>query len=196
MGAITRREFLFKLPLIGAAGCAFVSLPGCRSVPAASVVALAARGIGGAAGLVLNDCRLSDETRRAVVRLMERVVAVTPGAGETLTATWISAAKAHVDSLVAAGKVKPLVGAIALAAFAVIVRAYALLELRYPHVKFVRELTCAAVDGFAAGFLATFRPDGIVVQSYDVEAYNSLSADPGVSALRNLVDAVAQSAEK
>ena len=155
-----------------------------------------ARGIGGAVGLVLNDCRISPETRGVIVRLMEDVVATTPGAGETLTATWGAAAKRHIDSLVEAGKVKPLVGAVAIVAFAVVLRGYILIELRHPQVKLVRELTCAAVDGFAAGFLATFRPDGVTAQTYDVDAYNALAAAPDVISLRNLVDAVAKTGGK
>ena len=114
--AITRRELL-----AGAAGTAVVvSVPGCKSIPGTEVVYLAAKGIGGAAGLVLNECGLSAEMRSALVSVVQAVMDATPGPGEGLTETWIGAAKRHIESLTAEGKVKPLVGAVALAAFAVV----------------------------------------------------------------------------
>ena len=190
--AVTRRELL-----AGAAGTAVVvSVPGCKSIPGTEVVYLAAKGIGGAAGLVLNECGLSDEMRAALVSVVQAVMDATPGPGEGLTETWIGAAKRHVESLAAEGKVKPLVGAVALAAFAVVVYAYTLIEIRHPQVRVVRELAFAAVDGLAAGFLATFRPTGLSVQDYDVEAYKALRAYSGVTVVRGLVAAMAQTEGK
>lgn len=192
MGAgMTRRAFVCGLPAVAVAAS-----PGCKTLPGMEAVELAARGIGGAAGLVLNDCSLSPETRRTLACVMERIVAITPGAGESLTETWTTEAKKHVDGLVAGGKCRPLVGAVALAAFAVVVRAYVLLELRYPEIRVARELAFAAVDGFAAGFLATFRPSGLAVQAYDVAVYRELSASAEAMALRNLAAVVAEEGGK
>ena len=190
--AITRRELL-----AGAAGTAVVvSVPGCKSIPGTEVVYLAAKGIGGAAGLVLNECGLSAEMRSALVSVVQAVMDATPGPGEGLTETWIGAAKRHIESLTAEGKVKPLVGAVALAAFAVVVYAYTLIEIRHPQVRVVRELAFAAVDGLATGFLATFRPTGLSVQDYDVEAYKALRAYSGVTVVRTLMAAMAQTGGK
>ena len=179
--AVTRRELL-----AGAAGTAVVvSVPGCKSIPGTEVVYLAAKGIGGAAGLVLNECGLSDEMRAALVSVVQAVMDATPGPGEGLTETWIGAAKRHVESLT-----------VALAAFAVVVYAYTLIEIRHPQVRVVRELAFAAVDGLAAGFLATFRPTGLSVQDYDVEAYKALRAYSGVTVVRTLTAAMAQTGGK
>lgn len=189
---LTRRELL-----AGAAGTAVVvSVPGCKSIPGTEVVYLAGKGIGGAAGLVLNECGLSAEMRSALVSIVRAVMDATPGPGEGLAETWIGAAKRHVESLAAEGKVKPLAGAVALAAFAVVVYAYTLIEIRHPQVRVVRELAFAAVDGLAAGFLATFRPTGLSVQDYDVEAYKALRAYSGVTVVRTLTAAMAQTGGK
>lgn len=192
--AITRRSFLLGLPAIGAVSA--ISTSGCKSVPGEYVVSLASRGIGCAVGIVLNECNMSHDTRAAVIDLMERIVAVTPGPGETLTVTWGTEAKKHIDSLVSEGKVSPLVGAIALAAFAVAVYGYTILETRYPHVRIIRSLTCAAVEGFALGFIMAFKVNKSSLYQCDTDAYRILSTSPQVSALKNLVEVVAQSDDK
>ena len=189
--AITRRSFLLGIPAISAIGTS-----GCKSVPGEYAVSLASRGIGCAVGIVLNECNMSHETRAAVIDLMERIVAVTPGPGETLTVTWGTEAKKHIDSLVSEGKVRPLVGAIALAAFAVAVYGYTILETRYPHARIVRSLTCAAVEGFALGFIMAFKVNKSSLYQCDTDAYRILSTSPQVSALKNLVEVVAQSNDK
>jgi hypothetical protein len=198
MARVTRRELLMAVPVVTAA-VAVAPASGCKSTPGTSAVYLVAKGIGGAAGLVLNDCALPPEARSALVSVVTAVMGATPGPSETLTTTWVGAAKKHVESLVADGKVKPLVGTIALAAFTVVAYAYTLLEIRHPQVRAVRELAFAAVDGLASGFLATFRPTGLIVQTYDVAAYKALRAYSGVLVLRNLTAtaaAMAQSGEK
>ena len=192
---VTRRELLG-----GAAGTAVVvaatGAAGCKSIPGMEVVYLAGKGIGGAAGLVLNECRLSQETRDLLVSVATAVMNATPGPGEGLSETFIGAAKRHIDALVAEGRVKPLTGAVVIAAFAVVVYAYALLEIKFPQVRAVRELMCSALDGFMAGFVGTFRPTKLTVMDYDVAAYKALRAYAGVTVLRGLVTAMAQTEEK
>jgi len=193
---VTRRDLL-----AGAAGTAVVAVvateaAGCKSIPGMEAVYLAGKGIGGAAGLVLNECSLSQDTRDLLVSVATAVMNTTPGPGEGLSETFIGAAKRHVDALVAAGKVKPLTGAVVIAAFAVVVYAYALLEIKFPQVRVVRELMCSALDGFMAGFLATFKPTKLTVLDYDVEAYKALKAYAGVTVLRGLVAAMAQTEQK
>lgn len=194
-GGITRRELLSGA-VTTAVVAAVAGGAGCKSIPGTEIVYLAGKGIGGAAGLVLNECGLSDEARTALVSIVTKIMEVTPGPGEALTDTWLDAAKSHVAELVADGKVQPLTGAVAFAAFAVVVYAYTLVEVRHPAIRVVRELTFAAIDGLAAGFLATFKPTKLVVLDYDVEAYKALTAYSGVTVLRGLTAAIAQSGKK
>lgn len=193
---MTRRDFL-----AGASGAAAVTattavaVPGCTTIPGERTVYLVGKGIGMAAGVVMCQCRLSAEALATLATLVEKVMEATPGPGEAMASTWIGAAKRHVESLVAAGKAKPVTAAVALAAFAVVVYAYALVEMRHPQVGVVRKLACAAVDGLAEGVLAVVRPakgaapDG----SYDAAAYKALSEYSGTVVLQAL--AAAASAE-
>lgn len=184
---ITRRELLFGVPLLLASGAPVAS--GCRSLPVASSVEIAGRGIGVAVGALLNKLDLDPSVRRVLASAVEKVLTDTPGPGEDPVATWGAAAQQLINNRVAEGRLTPFGGAVALAAFVVVLHAYMLLERRYPEIRTVRSLACAAVDGFSTGFLAAFKPISLDLQPLDAEAYDELKQDPAVLALENLLAA-------
>lgn len=192
MARITRRDFLIGTP--GAAAVTAVTavaVSGCQSIPIERVVYLIGKGIGLAAGVVVCECSFSSETREALAAVVEKVMTVTPGSDEARATTWIGAAKRYIESLVAAGKIKPVTAAVVLAAFAVVVYAYTLIEMRHPQVGVVRKLACAAVDGLAEGVLAVVRSSVRSATDYDVEAYKALLAYSGTVVLQMLTAAAA-----
>ena len=180
----TRRRLLFGIPLLFASG-----LPGCKSISTASAVEVAGRGIGVAAGVLLSRLDLDPDVRRALRVVVETVLKVVPGAGEDLVTTWGAAAQEHINNRIAEGKLTPFGGAVALAAFVVVIHAYVLLEHRHPEIRTVRSLACAAIDGFTAGFLTVFAPTELDLKPLDAEAYDELKRDPAVLALENLLGA-------
>lgn len=178
---MTRKELLGIL--------ATGTVTGCATLPTAEQVTLVAKGIGGSVGLLLNECRLPEVSWTVLVAVVKTAVGLTPETGKTLTYLWTTAAKAHVAALVAAGTLPVLTAAVVLVAFALVVRAFELLEERHPVLKTAVTLLGAAVDGFGAGFLATFAPQGLAVQSYDDATYRTLAASAEAAALRQVVRA-------
>ena len=163
--------------------------PGCSSLPAAYGVGIASRGIGVAAGALLNKLDLEPGVRRVLASAVDKVLTCTPGPGEDPVATWGAAAQRLINNRVAEGRLTPFGGAVVLTAFVVVLHAYMLVELRYPEIRTTRSLACAAVDGFSTGFLASFKPTSLDLQPLDAEAYNELKQDPAVLALENLLAA-------
>ena len=190
---MTRRDFIAGAS--GTAAVVTVAAPGCTSMPGERAVYLVSRGIGLAAGMVVCECGLSAEAREALAAVVEKVMDATPGPGEAMATTWIGAAKRHLEALVAAGKAKPVPAAVALAAFAVVVYGYALVEMRHPQVGAVRRLVCAAVDGFAEGVLAVVRPSARTMPdcACDAAAYKALQAYSGTAVLKAFAAAVTAS---
>ena len=182
MARMTRRELLAGTAVAALAG-------GCSPSPGERGVYLVAKGIGLAAGLVIAECKLSPEARLALATVVERIVSAVPGPGERPVSAWLALARRHVDSMVSDGRVSPLAGAVAVAAFAIVVHAYAIVEARHPQVGAVRRLACAAVSGLAAGVLSVLRAKNPSVQGYDTEAYKALGSYSGTVVLQVLATA-------
>ncbi len=175
---VTRRDVLAALPLALAAGCA--------TMPGASAVRGGAQAVGGAAGRVLKACGLSDRAASAIVAVAGRVVEIVPDAGQSAEDAWGAAARRHVALLIAGGKCTELRGAVALAAFSLLVTAYGILEARYPAVLTVRKVAEAAVDGFGKGFLAALGEGAAASQAWDEEAYGGMRSSTLASVVRML----------
>lgn len=176
--AVTRRDLVVALPLALATGCA--------TLPGASVVHGGARAVGVAAGRVLKACGLSEKATAAVVSVVGKIVEIVPDVGQSAEDAWGAAARKHVALLIAEGKCTELRGAIALAAFSLLVAAYGILEARYPAALAVRKVAEAAVDGFGKGLLAALADGQAASQSCDEEAYGSMRSSTLVSVVRML----------
>lgn len=179
MATVTRRDFV-------AGAISLVIATGCTTLPGANVVYSGARAVGGAAGRVLKACNLSEKSASVIVEVVGKIVEIVPDVGQSAEDAWGAAAKKHVALLIAEGKCTELRGAIALAAFTILVAAYNILEARYPAALAVRKVAEAAVDGFGKGLLATLSDDATASQAYDEEAYGSMKASTLVSVVRML----------
>lgn len=166
----TRRNFILG-------GAAAAALPGCRTVPGADVTRLAARGIGSATGLALNECDLPDGVRNRIIEIAGVVLKVVPKPGQALEDVWAPIARTHVDGLVAAGTIDKATGEVVVAAVRLVIKGYTLVELRHPKVRIVRELAEAALTGFGEGLLAAMKPvNALEAVPVDVEAFRAIRA--------------------
>ncbi len=176
---VTRRDFVgLAAPLAIAAGC--------TTLPGASVVHSGARAVGAAAGRVIGACGLSGKATEAVVEVVGRVVEIVPDVGQSAEEAWGAAARRHVALLIAEGRCTELRGAIALAAFALLVAAYGMFEARYPAALAVRKVAEAAVDGFGKGILVALGDGAAASQACDEEAYGSMKSSTLASVVRML----------
>jgi len=151
---------------------------GCKSIPSTDQMYLTSQTIGVATGLVANQCKIDDESRNAVVEIMNEVVQCIPETNQTFEVAWTPIAQAHVNKLIADGKIDAGQGALIMAAFNVVVKGIDyIFEIRYPKAKQYKELVIAAVDGFSDGFLAVFKPVNVEACSarvVDLKAYDWL----------------------
>lgn len=187
----TRKEFI-----AGLAGVAAVA--GCKHIPSADAVNLAAKAIGGATGLVIHECDLPDGAEEAIVGITEKVLPCVPEIGVPLETAWTPIAQAHVDKLIADGRIDASLGPVIMAAFKLVVRGFALLEQKYPTVRTSRELLEAAVSGFGEGLLDVMKPsvDAFKAASVDVTAVGELRRTPEFRAIRMGVFAARRPARK
>lgn len=170
---VSRKEFILGA---AAAGVTATAVSGCKHLPTVDAVNLAAKAIGGATGLVLNECDIPDNARAAIIEITEKVLPCVPEIGVPLETAWTPIAQAHVDKLIADGRIDAALGTVIMAAFKLVVRGFALLEQKYPEVRTSRELLEAAVSGFGDGILDTLKPtvDAFKAATVDVTAIGEL----------------------
>lgn len=168
---VSRKDFI-----LGAAAAGATAVSGCKHLPTVDAVKLAAKAIGGATGLVLNECDIPSEARAAIIEITEKVLPCIPEIGVPLETAWTPIAQAHVDKLIADGKIDAALGPVIMAAFKLVVRGFALLEQKYPAVRTSRELLEAAVSGFGEGLLDTLKPtvDAFKAATVDVTAVGAI----------------------
>lgn len=153
---------------------------GCKSIPSADAMYSTSYAIGYAAGAIANECKISDKDRNVVVDIVNIVTSCVPETNQTFEAAWTPIAQAHVDKLVAEGKISANEGVLIMGAFGVVVKSLDyIFEVRYPKAKQYKDLVVAAIDGASAGFLRVFKPANAALSvpskpQYDIEAYNWL----------------------
>lgn len=138
---------------------ALALLTGCKSVPTPEQMKSTSTAIGVAAGLVANETKIDDNTRNAVVAVMEEVARATPAQGQSFEDAWTPVAKDVIAKLVADGKIDEGQGQLALAAFSIAVKGVDyIFDIRFPKAREYEELVAAASAGFIEGFLTVFKP--------------------------------------
>lgn len=185
---VSRKDFILGA---AAAGVTATTVSGCKHLPTVDAVKLAAKAIGGATGLVLNECDIPAEARTAIIEITEKVLPCIPEIGVPLETAWTPIAQAHVDKLIADGKIDAALGPVIMAAFKLVVRGFALLEQKYPEVRVSRELLGAAVSGFGEGLLDTLRPtvDAFKAVAVDVTSVGAIRRSCEFYHLRKVCDA-------
>lgn len=145
------------IDVVGAAALA-ACVVGCKSMPTTDTMYSCSFAIGVSAGMVANGCKIDDTARNEVIEIVEVVREVVPETNQTFAAAWTPIAKAHTDALIAEGKIDAAQGQVIMAAFNAVVVGIDYVFYRYPTAKQYQELTSAAIDGFADGFLLVFKP--------------------------------------
>lgn len=181
----TRREFIMG-GATAAVGAGLVSVTGCKHLPNVDSVNLAAKAIGGATGLILNECDIPDEARNAIIEITQKVIPWIPEIGQPLETAWTEKAQALVDGMIADGKLDAAYGPVIMAAFKLVVRGFALLEQKCPQVRTSRELLEAAVSGFSEGLISTLKPATCENCCIDVKAFKDLRKTPQARNVRML----------
>ena len=184
---ISRRNFLAG----GAAVGVTAAVSGCKNPPVEELGRTVGRGVGGATGLVLDQCGLKDEVRNAVVSVVERIGSCTPSEGESVSDVIRRVADEHVAELVAGGRITQVQGAAVSAAVTLLLKGWAIVEYRYPAAKAWCGFSAAAVGGFCEGFLSVYRPDeGACGENgcdgcceIDLQAFRALQATPEAKSL-------------
>ena len=160
MNAISRKDFIGRLFVCGAAGTApTLVLTGCHSVPTPEAMFQTAQAVGFSAGMICNLTKISDKDRAIVCDIMNIVGQVLPEQGQSFEDAWGKVAKDHLALLVQQGKISQVEADIIFAAFTTAVKFVDyLFNVRYPKAKEVKELVFAATNGFVVGFLTVFKP--------------------------------------
>lgn len=181
----TRREFIIG-SATAAVGAGLVSVAGCKHLPNVDSVNLAAKAIGGATGLIINECDIPGEARNAIIEIAQKVIPWIPEIGQPLETAWTEKAQELVDSMISDGKLDSAHGPVIMAAFKLVVRGFALLEQKVPHVRTSRELLEAAVSGFSEGLVSTLKPEACESCCIDVKSLNELKKTPQARAVQAL----------
>lgn len=184
---VSRRNFLAG----GAAVGVTAAVSGCKNPPVEEIGRAVGHGVGGATGLVLDQCGLKDEARNAVVSVVERIGSCTPSEGESVSDVIRRVAEEHVAALVAEGRLNQVQGAAVSAAVTLLLKGWAIVEYRYPVAKAWCGFSAAAIGGFCDGFLSVYKPDsGDSGENgcdgcceIDVQAFRALQATPEAKSL-------------
>lgn len=167
--------------LIAAVAAATAIFAGCASssVPTVEQMAVAAKSVGAAAGLVANAVKIEAGQRATVREIVADVQKCVPATNQTFAAAWTPIATEKTAKLVEVKKLTDAQANVVLAAFGAAVDGIDyLFSVKYPAAKTQAELVNAAASSFCEGFLATFKADDAAVAAapveYDTEAYKWL----------------------
>lgn len=161
---------------IAAAMCAFT---GCKTPPTVEMMYNTSKSVGLTVAVILNNTTIDDESRGYIIDIANEVVRIVPAPGETFEGRWMAIAETHVQLLLDEEKITQAQADLILAAFKVVVKGIDYVFTRYEKAKNVQELVSAAVDGFADGFLANFKPSNCegcceIKGGYNKDAYKYL----------------------
>ena len=182
---VSRRNFIAG----GAAVGITAAVSGCKNPPVDELGRTVGRGVGGATGLVLDQCGLKDEARNAVVGVVERIGACTPSEGESVSGAISRVAEEHVAELISGGRLTQVQGAAVSAAVTLLLKGWAIVEYRYPEAKAWCGFSAAAIGGFCDGFLSVYKPADSGENAcggcceIDVQAFRALQATPEAKSL-------------
>lgn len=160
-------------------------LTGCDETPTYSQLYTASQSVGLASGMIVNETKIDDASRNAVVDVIGLVAAVTPATNQTFATTWVPVAKSYTEDLVNAGKLDAGQAALVVGGVNVAAIGVDYLFEKYPKAKEYKELDAAVVKGFTEGFLAVVKPsdcDGCSERSvvnYDKKAYDYIKCKIG-----------------
>lgn len=174
-----------KKLMLALAAAVTVAIVGCKTIPSTDKMYVISEAIGFSTGMVVNETKVDDATRNAIVEIMGIVCECVPETNQTFEAAWTPIAKAHTQKLIDDGKITEQQGTLIMAGFGLVAKGIDyIFEVRYPEAKQYKDLVCAAIDGFSNGFLTVFKPVNVnsakrggSFQPYDPAAYDYLKRD-------------------
>lgn len=144
--------------LIAVGAIAATVLTGCKNTPTPEVMYKTANAIGVSAGMVANASNIPDDTRTVVVDIVKEVDKCIPRTNQTFEAAWTPVAEAHVEKLVADGKLTNYNKDLVLKTFNIAVCGIDyIFDVRYPEARQYQDVVESAVHGFTEGFLVVFK---------------------------------------
>lgn len=165
-----------KKVIIGIATACAVVFTGCKSAPTVDTMYSTSYAIGVSVALVMNQTKIGDEDRNAIIGIINDVNQSVPETNSTFAASWTPIAQKHVDQLIADGKLDDAKGQIVMKLFCAGVKTldYVVYK-RYPVVGKNVELLESTTHGFCAGLLEYYKPANTLSVSpmtvKDEEAY-------------------------
>lgn len=145
VGALVIGLYVLSIILIG----------GCKSVPTPEAMYRISSACGTAAGLIVNETKITAEGKAALIEVVQDVRTSVPKTNETFTAAWTPIAQKHVDELISKGKLDKGEGLIVMQAFGVATLGIDYVFERYPEAKQYEQLVSAATDGFTYSLLSS-----------------------------------------
>lgn len=152
---------------------------GCKSIPTPEGMYRTATAIGVSAGMVANATGIPDDTRIVIIDIVNEVDKCIPQTNQSFTVAWTPVAEAHIEKLVADGKLTGENKDIVLKTFSIAVCGIDyIFTKRYPTARQYQDVVESAVHGFTEGFLAVFNSTGLVSVhriEFDAPAYEYIS---------------------
>lgn len=127
---------------------------GCKTLPTVESVTGTSYAVGVSAAYVVNETKITDETRTAIANIMTEVKQYVPSTNQTFASAWTPIAERQVQTLVANGKINATQGAHALKTFKIAIMGMDyVIAVKYPKLREYAELIDIATTSFCDGFL-------------------------------------------
>lgn len=181
MKNIVIKSFAFAIAVIAAIGMLFLpAVVGCKTAPSEDALYATSYSIGVSSSLVLNQTKLDDTSRNAIIDIVKKVNEAVPQTNDTFTATWTPIASEHLERLLSEEKVNLTQSKIIKTAFNAVSQTLDyIVYKRYLKVGENVSYIIAVAHGFSDGFLTNFTPVTLFTANstymlYDFEAYEHM----------------------